>query len=670
MYFILSGEKMDNLKDFELYKKLKDEIEYHSRLYYDNDEPEISDYEYDMLMQRLKEIEAAHPEYVTPDSPTQHVGGSVLDALFSPVTHTVQMASLRDVFSFEDVIDFGSKVLEVIDAPLYVVEPKIDGLSISLEYENGVLTRASTRGDGFVGEDVTANILTVNSVPKKLTNAPEFLEVRGEIYMSKNVFERIVAEQEERGEKPFKNPRNAAAGSLRQKNPEVTRSRSLDVFIFNIQVCRGREFSSHKQSLDFLKELGFPVSPSYNTYASIDDVVSEIERIGNLRGSFGFDIDGAVVKVDNLTHREELGATSKYPKWAVAFKYPPEEKETILRDIEINVGRTGALTPTAVFDSIMLAGTSVSRAVLHNQDFISEKDIRIGDTIVVRKAGEIIPEVLRSVCHADGSVPYFIPKTCPSCGSEVFESEDEAVVRCINPECPAQLSRNIIHFASKGAMDIEGLGPAIVHTIIDKGLISSAADLYTLKSEQIEVLEGFGKKSAENLLASIETSKTRDLASLITALGIRHIGQKISELIADALPTIDEIMSADFETLTKIEGVGVEMAKSLIDFFSEPQSINLINRLKEYGVNMEHKTEQKGTKFTGFTFVLTGKLPTYTRDEASKIITDLGGKVSSSISKNTSYVLAGEDAGSKLTKAQALGVTVIDENEFNKMTES
>lgn len=660
---------MGNLKDFEVYQKLKQEIEYHSRLYYDNDAPEISDYEYDMLMQRLKALEAAHPEYITPDSPTQHVGGSVLDTLFSPVEHTVQMASLRDVFSFDDVRDFGAKVSEAIDNPVYVVEPKIDGLSVSLEYKDGVFTRASTRGNGFVGEDVTANVLTVNSVPKKLSQPIPFLEVRGEIYMSSEVFLRLVAEQDERGEKPFKNPRNAAAGSLRQKNPEITRARSLDVFVFNIQVCNGREFSSHKESLDFLKELGFPVSPSYNAYSNIEDVVLEIERIGNLRGKFGFDIDGAVVKVDSLTHREELGSTAKYPKWAVAFKYPPEEKETILRDIEITVGRTGALTPTAVFDSIMLAGTSVSRAVLHNQDFISEKDIRIGDTIVVRKAGEIIPEVLRSVKHSENSVPYFIPRVCPSCNSEVFESDDEAVIRCINPACPAQLSRNIIHFASKGAMDIEGLGPAIVDTVIDKGLIASAADLYVLKPKQIEVLEGFGKKSAENLIKSIEDSKARDLSSLITALGIRHIGQKISELIVDALPSIDAIMAADFDTLTQIDGVGIEMAKSLIDFFDRPESISLINRLKEYGVNMVHQSEQKGTKFEGLTFVLTGKLPTYTRDEAAKIISDLGGKVASSVSKKTSYVLAGEDAGSKLTKAQELGVTIVDEAEFNKMVE-
>ncbi len=660
---------MKNNEIFAEYEKLKGEIEHHSKLYYDNDAPEISDYEYDMLMQRLKKIEAEHPEYVTPDSPTQKVGGSVLDALFSPVEHAVQMASLRDVFSFDDVRDFDSKVREVVPSPSYVVEPKIDGLSVSLEYENGVLKRGSTRGNGFVGEDVTANILTIKSVPKKLSTALPSLEVRGEVYMSSEVFEVLVKAQQENDEKPFKNPRNAAAGSLRQKNPEITKQRNLDIFVFNIQSCEGKQFTSHKESLDFLKSLGFPVTPSYNVYTDIEDVIAEIERIGQMRGKFGFDIDGAVVKVDALSQREELGATAKYPKWAVAFKYPPEEKETTLRDIEINVGRTGALTPTAVFDEVLLAGTSVSRAVLHNQDFISEKDIRIGDKIVVRKAGEIIPEVLRSVCHAEGSVPYFLPNRCPSCDSEVFVSEDEAVIRCINPECPAQLSRNIIHFASKGAMDIDGLGPAIIDTLISEGLISSAADLYTIRPEQIEVIEGLGKKSAENIIASIENSKKQDLSRLITALGIRHIGEKVSQLITDALPTIEEVMSADIETLCSIDGVGIEMANSLIAFFSEEQSVKLIERLKEYGVNTTHKKEQKGTIFEGLTFVLTGTLPTYTRDEASKIITQLGGKVSSSVSKKTSYVLAGEDAGSKLTKANDLGVTVIDEAEFLRMTQ-
>ncbi len=649
------------------YQKLKNEIEYHSKLYYDNDAPEISDYEYDMLMQRLKAIESEHPEFVTPDSPTKHVGGNALASLFSEVEHKVQMASLRDVFSVDDVRDFDTKVRESIASPLYVVEPKIDGLSVSLEYKNGKFFRGSTRGNGFVGEDVTANLLTVDSIPKVLNKNMEFLEVRGEVYMSADVFCELIDLQEKNGEKPFKNPRNAAAGSLRQKNPEITKKRKLDIFVFNVQDCIGETFTSHKQSLDFLKSLGFPVTPRYNTYTDIEDVISEIEKIGNMRGKFGFDIDGAVVKVDNLSDRQELGATAKYPKWAVAFKYPPEEKQTVLRSIEINVGRTGALTPTAVFDSIMLAGTSVSRAVLHNQDFITEKDIRIGDTILVRKAGEIIPEVLKSVSHADNSVPYYIPRHCPSCNSEVFESDDEAVIRCINPDCPAQLSRNIIHFASKSAMDIDGLGPAIVDTLIAQDLIASAADLYIIKQEQIETIEGLGAKSAQNLIKSIQASKQKGPSSVLSALGIRHIGEKISKTIAEALPDIEKIMLADIDTLCSIDGVGVEMAKSIINFFSEEQSKKLISRLMQYGVVMTEKTSQKGTLFSGLTFVLTGTLPTYTRDEASKIITDLGGKVSSSVSKKTSYVLAGEDAGSKLTKANDLGVSVIDENDFLKI---
>lgn len=656
---------MDNL--IKEYKQLIKELEYHNKLYYDNDSPEISDYEYDMLMQRLKKIEAENPQLVSPDSPTQKVGGTFKSSLFSPVVHSVQMASLRDVFNKDDVYDFDKKTREVVLNPLYVVEPKIDGLSVSLEYENGKLVRGSTRGDGFIGEDVTNNILTINSIPKTLNTSLPFLEVRGEVYMPVSVFEKLVEAQIENDEKPFKNPRNAAAGSLRQKNSEVTKSRNLDVFIFNVQAAEGIEFNSHKESLDFLKNLGFPVSPSYNCYDNIDEVLEEIDRIGQMRGKYGFDIDGAVVKVDTLTQREELGSTAKYPKWAVAFKYPPEEKQTILRDIEINVGRTGALTPTAIFDPIILAGTSVSRAVLHNQDFISSKDIRIGDTIVVRKAGEIIPEVLKSTSHAPNSSPYYIPDHCPSCNSKVFVCDDEAVIRCINPQCPAQLSRNIIHFASKSAMDITGLGPAIIETFIEEGIISSAADLYYIKAEQIQNIEGLGEKSAQNIISSIEESKDKGLSCLLTALGIRHIGQKVSSLIAEELLSIDNIIAADAETLCAIDGVGIEMANSLIAFFKEEQSLMLIERLRKAGVKMTEDKKEVGTIFDGLTFVLTGTLPSMTRDEASGIITSLGGKVTSSVSKKTSYVLAGEDAGSKLKKANQLGINVIDENEFLKM---
>ncbi len=654
---------------FSQYQSLIAEIERHNRLYYDNDAPEISDHEYDMLMQRLKKIEAENPDFVSSSSPTQHVGGTFSEGLFAPVEHKVQMGSLRDVFSFEDIRDFDRKVRETVKKPVYVVEPKIDGLSVSLEYSGGKFVRGSTRGNGFVGEDVTANLMTITSIPKTIPNAPDFLEVRGEVYMPTEVFYSIVEKQEENGEKPFKNPRNAAAGSLRQKHSEITRERRLSVFIFNIQQIEGKAIDTHSGSLSYLTTLGFPVSPSYNCFENIEDVISEIEKIGENRGKYSFDIDGAVVKVDNLSDREALGATAKYPRWAVAFKYPPEEKETVLREIEINVGRTGALTPTAVFDPIMLAGTSVSRAVLHNQDFITEKDIRLGDTIVVRKAGEIIPEVLYSKSHAENSEPYFIPSHCPSCGSEAFRSDDEAVIRCINPKCPAQLSRNIIHFASKAAMDIDGLGPAIIDTLINEGLISSAADLYKIVPEQLENIEGLGKKSAQNLINAIEESRQRELSNVLTALGIRHIGEKVAELIAERLNTIDAVMSADYNTLCAIDGVGEEMAKSIICFFGEEQSISLINSLKEAGVNMTQSAKEKGSKFLGLTFVLTGTLPTYTRDEASEIIKNLGGKVSGSVSKKTSYVVAGEDAGSKLTKANELGVTVISEAELIKMAE-
>ena len=657
-------------KLFSEYQSLITEIERHNRLYYDNDAPEISDYEYDMLMQSLKKIEAENPDFVSASSPTQHVGGTFSEGLFAPVEHKVQMGSLRDVFSVEDIRDFDRKVRETITNPVYVVEPKIDGLSVSLEYQNGKFVRGSTRGNGFVGEDVTANLMTIASIPKVLPETLPFLEVRGEVYMPTEVFYSIVEKQEENGEKPFKNPRNAAAGSLRQKNSEITRERRLSIFVFNIQQIEGKEIDTHSGGLDFLASLGFPVTPSYNTFENIEDVISEIEKIGENRGKYSFDIDGAVVKVNSLTDREALGATAKYPRWAVAFKYPPEEKETVLREIEINVGRTGALTPTAIFDPIMLAGTSVSRAVLHNQDFITEKDIRIGDTIVVRKAGEIIPEVLYSKEHAEESVPYFIPSVCPSCNSAVFKSEDEAVIRCINPECPAQLSRNIIHFASKAAMDIDGLGPAIVDTLIENKLIASAADLYTLVPEQLENIEGLGKKSAQNLISAIAASKTRELSNVLTALGIRHIGEKVAELISERLSSIDNIMAADFDTLCAIDGVGEEMAQSIIQFFSEEQSVSLINALKDAGVNMVQSAKEKGSKFLGLTFVLTGTLPTYTRDEASEIIKNLGGKVSGSVSKKTSYVVAGEEAGSKLTKANELGVPVITEAELIKMTES
>lgn len=648
------------------YQKLRQQLEHHNHLYYDKDAPEISDYEYDRLMQQLRRMEEEHPELVTPDSPSQHVGGT-RSTLFAPVTHTVQMASLRDVFSTDDIRDFDRRVREVIPDPVYVVEPKIDGLSLSLEYRNGLLVRASTRGNGFVGEDVTDNVRVIDAIPSTLSGAPEYLEVRGEVYMPTQVFYQLTEAQLANEEKPFKNPRNAAAGSLRQKDSEVTRRRQLSIFIFNLQQVKGATFTSHAESLDCLAALGLPVIPSYRRCSSIEEVLQEIAAIDGRRGDYSFDIDGAVVKVDSLSQREALGATAKYPRWAVAFKYPPEEKETCLRKIEVKVGRTGVLTPTALFDPIMLAGTSVCRAVLHNQDFITEKDIRVGDTIVVRKAGEIIPEVLESRQHAPGSVPYRLPDTCPSCGGPVAAEAGQAAVRCQNPACPAQLSRNIIHFASKNAMDIVGLGPAIVELLIRENRIQSVADLYALTSEQLSDLEGLGEKSAANLLSSIDKSRQKDLSCLLTGLGIRHIGEKVALLLCEHLPDMDTLMQADFEALTSIDGVGPEMANSLLSYFAQPRSRQLIETLKERGVRMYHTGAVHSQQLSGLTFVLTGTLPTLSRAEASALITENGGKVSGSVSKKTDYVLAGEDAGSKLRHAQELGVPVLSEETFMKM---
>lgn len=657
--------------DFETAKveaeKLRETLRYHSHRYYDKDDPEISDYEYDSLMNQLKELEAEFPQLITDDSPTMQVGGHV-DTLFTPVEHTVQMASLQDVFDLESVQDFDRKVREVVADVTYVVEPKIDGLSVSLEYENGVFVRGSTRGDGLVGEDVTANLNTIKTIPKKLKRPIPFLEVRGEVYMPREVFYRLVEQQEEAGEKPFKNPRNAAAGSLRQKDSRVTAKRELDIFVFNVQQIRGEELTSHSGSFAFLKDLGFHVVPDYTVCTNVEQVLSCIKAIGDKRGALSFDMDGAVVKVDDLAQRERLGSTSKFPKWAVAFKYPPEEKETVLRQIEINVGRTGALTPTALFEPITLAGTTVGRAVLHNEDFIKEKDIRLGDTILVRKAGEIIPEVVSVVSHGEGSVPFEMPKVCPSCGAEVIREEDEAVLRCINPQCPAQLVRNLIHFASRDAMDIEGLGRAIVRLLVEKELIHSAADLYHLELEKLIGLERMGQKSSENLLAAIEKSKGNDLYRLLFGLGIRHIGQRASKDLAQHFLTMDAILNASQEEFEAIEGFGGVMAESAYQFFHEKETLELLDALRAAGLNMESEKKQgDDNRFAGMTFVLTGTLPTYTRDVAKALIEERGGKVSGSVSKKTTFVVAGEDAGSKLTKAESLGVQVIDEATLNEM---
>ena len=640
-------------------------INYHNKKYYENDAPEIEDFEYDRLMQELIKIEEEFPELITADSPTHRVGGKA-DGQFAPVEHAVVMESLQDAFSEDDIRDFDARVRAVVSAPVYVVEPKIDGLSVSLEYVNGEFVRGSTRGDGRVGEDVTANLRTVRSIPLKINTTLPFLEVRGEVYMSHEVFFRLVEEQELNEEKPFKNPRNAAAGSLRQKNPKITAKRKLDIFVFNIQQIDGHELTEHKQSIDYIKSLGFSTIPFYNEFDNIEDALGEIRRIGSIRGELPFDIDGAVVKVNSFAQRQALGSTAKFPKWAIAFKYPPEEKETTLLDIEVNVGRTGVLTPTGVFEPTTLAGTSVSRATLHNQDFINELGIQIGDKVIIRKAGDIIPEVLRVTEH-NGSGVYTLPEFCPSCGAKTVRDEGEAALRCTNPDCPAQLLRVLIHFCSRDAMDIDGLGEALLKVFTEKGLIKSPADIYSLKKEQISCIEGLGDKSAENLINAIEKSKQNDLSRLVYALGIRHVGQKAGKLLADRFIDIDGIISASKEDIEQIEGFGSVMAQSVSDYFGVPESVGLINELKAAGVNMKSQREIKDERFKGMTFVLTGTLTSYKRSEAAEIIESFGGKAASSVSKKTTYVLAGEDAGSKLKKATDLSVTVINEEQFAEM---
>lgn len=648
-------------------QELRDLVRYHSRLYYELDNPELDDYEYDLLYHELLDLEEKYPDLKTADSPTQKVGGAA-SLKFEPVKHIVQMGSLQDVFNYEELFEFDERVRSVIEKPEYVVEPKIDGLSVSLEYRNGVFVRGSTRGDGFVGEDVTHNLMTINSIPKRI-NCPEvsYLELRGEVYISKDTFRKLVDAQEIVGERPFKNPRNAAAGSLRQKDPKISAKRGLDIFIFNIQQCEGKTFTTHSETLDFVKELGFPVSVSYNRYKNISDAVDNIKFIGENRENYNFDIDGAVIKVNSLADREILGATAKYPKWAVAFKYPPEEKITTLLNIEVQVGRTGAITPTAVFEPIQLAGTVVSRAVLHNQDFIDAKDINIGDKIIVRKAGEIIPEVVALAEKGPNPGTFRLPEFCPACGTKAVREDDEAVLRCPNPDCPAQLLRNLIHFASRDAMDIDGMGPAVLTMLVDRGIIKSQADIYSLKPEDISSAERMGEKSAANLMASIEKSKKAGLSRLLFALGIRNIGQKAADALAQNFGTMDAVMTASSEDISAIDGFGDVMAKSLIEYFSLPQSKKLIEKLKEHGVLMEAEKKVVSDKLHGFTFVLTGTLPTMSRDEASAIIIASGGKVASSVSKKTDYVLAGEKAGSKLNKAESLGIKIIDENEFMEM---
>lgn len=649
-------------------QELTEQLNYHNDRYYNQDNPEISDYEYDMMLNQLERLEQEYPQLRKEDSPTNRVGGKASEK-FSDVVHTVPMESLHDSFSHSELREFDQRVRQTVGDVEYVVEPKIDGLSVSCEYENGIFVRGSTRGDGTVGEDITENLLTIKSLPKRLKKPIPFLEVRGEVYMSNSSFLHLVEEQELNDEKPFKNPRNAAAGSLRQKNAKITAKRNLDIFTFNVQQIQGVDLETHKASLDFLAEMGFPVPASYKLFDNIDDAIESVENIGNTRGKLEYQIDGAVIKVNSFSQRRELGSTAKFPKWAEAYKYPPEEKETTLLDIEVNVGRTGALTPTGIFEPVFLAGTTVSRAVLHNQDFINELDLRIGDRVLIRKAGEIIPEVVSVAKHNENSKAYVLPSVCPSCGSRVYREEGEAVLRCTNTKCPAQLLRNLIHFVSRDAMNIDGLGEAVLKQLVEKGLVKSPVDLYRLTKEQILTLDKKGDKSADNLLKALENSKENPLYRVIYALGIRHIGNKSAKLLCDSMLTIDNIMSATVEDISSIEGFGGIMAESLAEYFSLEQNIQLVAQLRELGVKMTpvEKKSDNG-KFAGKTFVLTGTLPTLKRSEAAKIIEDMGGKTSSSVSKKTDFVVAGDAAGSKLTKAQQLGITIITENRLIEMS--
>ncbi|MGN0981870.1 MAG: NAD-dependent DNA ligase LigA [Candidatus Limivicinus sp.] len=647
---------------------LRRELERHNRLYYVEDAPEISDYEYDMLMQRLKALEAEHPELITPDSPTQKVGGAALSK-FEPVQHQVPLESLTDVFSYEELFAFGERMDAALpEGHSYVVEPKIDGLSMSLEYENGVFVRGATRGDGVTGENVTENLRTVRSLPLRIENAPDRLIVRGEVYMSKAVFEELNAQRELNGEPLLANPRNAAAGSMRQLDPKVAASRKLDIICFNMQYSSDDKYLSHGETLDAMRAMGFPVVP-YKKFKNIQDCVQRIQWLGENRGDLPYDMDGAVIKLDSLSQRAALGSTAKAPRWAVAFKYPPEKKESRVLDIVVQVGRTGVLTPKVIVEPVRLAGTTVSAATLHNQDNIDRLDLRIGDTVLLQKAGEIIPEVLEvnKAKRPEGTVPFTMPTLCPECGSPVVRDEDGAALRCTSPECPAQRLRNIAHFASREAMDIEGLGISVCESLINSGLVKDASDLYYLKAESVAKLDRMGDKSAANLLAAIENSKQAGLARLLCAFGIRQVGQKAAKVLASYYRDLDELMSADAEALTTIPDIGAITAGFIVDWFQNPQSQDLINKLKMAGVSFQSREEKKDDRFSGLTFVLTGTLSRFTRDEASAIIESFGGKAASSVSKKTAYVLAGENAGSKLTKAESLGIRIISEEEFEAM---
>ena len=635
--------------------------------YYVLDDPKMPDFEYDRLLRRLEILEAEHPELASPESPTKRVGGAALSQ-FEKVEHPVPLESLQDVFSLEELAEFTDKVRETIPAPEYTVEPKVDGLSVALEYVNGSFVRGATRGDGRIGEDVTENLRTIRSIPMKLENAPSRLIVRGEVFMPKTVFEKLNEEREQNGETLFANPRNAAAGSLRQLDPKIAAKRQLDILIFNLQLCEGRSFSTHSETLDFLRGLKFKVIP-YTLCTEQAQIDAQIAAVDESRYTLSYDIDGAVVKLNDLAGRERLGSTAKFPRWAAAYKYPPEIKETVLRDIVVQVGRTGVLTPKAVVDPVRLAGTTVTNATLHNQDFITEKDIRIGDTVRIRKAGEIIPEILGVVPEKRPAeaVPYLLPAVCPVCGAPVERDPDGAAVRCTGAECPAQLSRNIAHFVSRDAMDIDGLGSAIVDQLIAGGHIKSPADLYFLTLEQVSSLWKKGDKAPRKLLDSIEASKKNDLSKLIYALGIRQVGEKAGKVLAMEFGTLDALMEADEARLTAVRDVGAVTAQSIVSWFRSPQSRHMVERLREAGVNFACEIEITDRRFAGMTFVLTGALTRFTREEATEKIEAFGGKASGSVSKKTTYVVAGENAGSKLRKANDLGIPVLTEEEFLEM---
>lgn len=644
---------------------LRAQLRHHNEKYYNEDAPEISDYAYDMLQRRLRELEQAHPEYADAQSPTQRVGGKASEK-FAPVHHTYPLESLQDVFSFEELDEFFERVESAAGKAEYVVELKIDGLSVALEYENGVFVRGATRGDGVDGEDVTHNLQTIADIPKQLQNAPPRLIVRGEVYMKQSVFDALNAERELHDQPPLANPRNAAAGSLRQLDSRVAAERQLSIFCFNIQNSDELQLGSHTESLDYLKKLGFTVSPRYPVYTSREQVQEEIMQMGETRGELGFDIDGAVVKVNSFAQRRELGSTAKFPRWAAAYKYPPEVKETKLLDIVISVGRTGVLTPNAVLEPVRLAGTTVSRATLHNRDFIAGLDARVGDTVYVRKAGEIIPEIVRVNLdkRPAQAAPFIWPKVCPVCGAPVIDDEDEAAIRCTGAACPAQLLRNLMHFASRDAMDIDGCGEAVLQALVEAKLIQSAADLYYLTADDVLKLDRKKEKSANNLIESIEKSKSQDLSRLLFAFGIRHVGQKAGKILSNHFGDLDAVMQAAVEEMTDIRDIGQTTAESIASWREQEQSRHLIERLRAAGVNFKGEKTAKSDKFAGMTFVLTGSLTQFTRQEATEIIEKLGGKASSAVSKKTSYVVAGEAAGSKLKKAEELGVPVLTEQAF------